>query len=146
MNNYTKLNGEYQKLLRAFNEPLPYKLTPTIQELQYWLTYEDDTDKIIYEYPNFVCGDFAVMLSQHAKLKYWDMTIVLVFGYNQTGYRFDHAFNAIICQEGLVYVEPQTDNVFWYGNHEKIVKGAWYEFPDYEWVYVENYFEVLWYD
>ncbi len=70
---YEKINESYQKLSKAFNAPLTSKITPTIDEVRHWLLYEDDTDEITFGFPDFVCGDFAVMLSQHAKLKYWDM-------------------------------------------------------------------------
>lgn len=143
---YEEMRDDYGRILRAFNEPLPYKLKPTISELSYWLKYEDNTDKIAYEDPNFVCGDFAVMLSQHAKLKNWDMGIVLVSGHDSKNHRFNHVFNAILCREGIVYVEPQTDDVFWYGNHERIVEGLWYEFPGYGLIYVEIYIEVVLYE
>lgn len=143
---YSALMEDYQELLRAFNEPLSYEEIPTIEELTYWLTFEDNTDKIAYSYPNFICGDFAFMLALHAKLKHWDMGVVAIIGYDEQHKPFAHVFNAIICKEGLVYVEPQTDDVWWYKNHEEITGGKWYRYPGIGYIYVEEYIIILRYD
>lgn len=150
--NYGDLSSEYQilfsdynALVEAFNDPLSYVVMPTTSELESWLE-EDQTDKISYNYSNFVCGDFAVMLSQHAKLEHWDMGVVGVFGYDESYESFDHAFNAIVGTEGLIYIEPQTDDLWWYTDHEEISEGIWWEFPEVGYVYVEDYIVILWYD
>ena len=111
---YSALNSSYTKLHSALYEPLQNKTIPTIQELKDWLK-NDPTDSIAYKMPEFICGDYAVMLALHAKLKGWDMGVVGIIGHKATGEEFNHAFNAIICKEGLVYIEPQTDEVWWYG-------------------------------
>ena len=142
---YQILFSDYNALVEAFNEPLSYEVMPTTFELQSWL-WEDDTDKIWYDDPNFVCGDFAVMLSQHAKLEHWDMGVVGVFGYDENYESYAHAFNAIVCTEGLVYVEPQTDEVWWYTDHKEISEGIWWETSENGYIYIEDYIEILWYD
>lgn len=142
---YQILFSDYDALVEAFNEPLSYEVMPTTSELESWLL-EDDTDKIWYDYPNFVCGDFAVMLSQHAKLEHWDMGVVGVFGYDENYESYAHAFNSIVCTEGLVYIEPQTDDVWWYTDHKEISENIWWEFPEVGYVYVEDYIVSLWYD
>jgi len=143
---YESLFNDHNALLEAFNEPLFYEEIPTTSELEEWLT-TDETDEIWYDYPDFICGDFAVMLSQHAKLEHWDMGVVGVFGYDENYDSYDHAFNAIITTEGLVYVEPQTDEVWWYADHEEISEGIWWEFSEeVGYVYVEDYIVILWYD
>lgn len=142
---YQILFSDYNALVEAFNEPLSYEVVPTTSELESWLE-EDEIDKIWYDDPNFVCGDFAVMLSQHAKLEHWDMGVVGVFGYDENYISYAHAFNAIVCTEGLVYVEPQTDDLWWYTDHEEISEDIWWEFPEVGYVYVEDYIEILWYD
>jgi len=119
---YVSLFNNYNALLEAFNEPLSYEEIPLTSELEQWLAV-DETDEIRYNDPNFLCGDFSVMLSLHAKLKHWDMGVVAVFGLTGSYESFAHAFNAIKCDEGLVYVEPQTDEVWWYENHEEITEG-----------------------
>lgn len=142
---YTSLFNDYNALLEAFNEPLSYEEIPFTYELEQWLAI-DETDEIRYAEPNFVCGDFAVMLSLHAKLKHWDMGVVGVIGHTESYESFAHAFNAMICGEGLVYVEPQTDEVWWYENHKEITEGLWWEFPGFGNIYVEDYIIILWYD
>jgi hypothetical protein len=140
---YAKLFSDYKALLEAFNSPLSYEETPSTDELKQWLA-ADETDQIRYDEPDFVCGDFAVMLSLHAKLEHWDMGVVAIFGHTESNESFGHAFNAMICDEGLVYVGPQTDEVWWYENHEEITEGNWWEFPGGP-IYIEEYIVVLWY-
>jgi hypothetical protein len=142
---YEGLFNDYNALLEAFNEPLFHEQIPLTYELEEWLA-TDKTDKIQYHEANFVCGDFAVMLSLHAKLKHWDMGVVAVFGYTESYESFDHAFNVMMCDEGLVYAEPQTDEVWWYENHEEMYGGMWWEFPEYGYIYVEQYIGILLYD
>jgi len=150
---YDNLNEEYQTLFAdynalsyVFNNPLLDKKVPTVEELQQWLS-EDKTDEIQYDYPNFICGDFAVMLSQHAKLKNWDMGIVAVFGYNENYEPYGHAFNAIITTEGLRYVEPQNDYFWHYSDGKEILENRWNEIGiDREWIYVEEYKRIVRFD
>jgi predicted nuclease with TOPRIM domain len=139
------LNSSYAKLYSALYQPLTNKTVPTIEELKAWLK-EDPTNTIAYNVPNFVCGDYAVMLAFHAKLMGWDMGVVAVLGRKADGSEFNHAFNAIICREGLVYVEPQTDEVWWYSGHSEIQPGGWYKYPGFGQVYVEEYIIVVLYD
>jgi len=151
-NNYTVLSNQYASLFNnynilseAFNQPLPYENTPSTSQLELWLT-DDKTNEIQYTDPNFICGDFSAMLSLHAKTSHWDMGMVGVFGYTETHDPFDHAFNAILATEGLVYVEPQTDDVWWYQNHESMSEGLWWEYPGTGYVYIEQYIIILSYD
>ena len=142
LSNYTQLKTEYEKLYFAVYVPLLSNetVTPTIDELQQWLR-EDDTDKLNYSKWDFVCGDFAVMLAIHAKLRHWDMGIVAVLGQDSNGNDFNHAFNAIRCQEGIVYIEPQNDEIF-YG---PIIEGEWYNHPGFGDVYVQIFIIVVLY-
>jgi hypothetical protein len=139
------LNSSYAKLYTALYEPLTNKTVPTTEELQAWLR-ENPTNTIAYNMPNFVCGDYAVMLAFHAKLMGWDMGVVAVLGKKADGSEFNHAFNAIICMGGLVYVEPQTDDVWWYSGHSEIQPGGWYEYPGFGQVYVQEYIIVVLHD
>lgn len=143
---YASLFNNYSALLEAFNQPLSYEAVPSTSELEQWLLFTDETDEVEYVMPHFICGDFAVMLSLHAKTKHWDMGIVGVYGYDEFFEPFSHAFNAMICDEGLVYVEPQTDEVWWYGNHEEITEGIWWEFPGFGDIYVEEYTVIVWFE
>ncbi|MEM2971104.1 MAG: hypothetical protein QW270_01585 [Candidatus Bathyarchaeia archaeon] len=141
MQNYTQLKSEYDELFTAFYEPLQDEFIPTVAELVQWLA-EDKTDEIGYTYPNFVCGDFAVMLHMHAKLRHWDMGVVGVLGNLSDGSEFNHAFNAITCQEGLRYIEPQNDAVF----ETTIDVGASYYHPWFGNVIVREFIIVILYD
>lgn len=143
-NKYLSLFNDYNTLSQAFNKPLSYEKIPDTYELKQWLA-TDQTDEILYNDPNFKCGDFAVMLSQHAKLEYWDMGIVAVFGYTETYTSYAHAFNAIITVDGLVYVEPQNDHVWWYTDHKEIYEDTWFEIDD-EWIYVQEYVVIVSFD
>ncbi|MEM3618252.1 MAG: hypothetical protein QXK47_04160 [Candidatus Bathyarchaeia archaeon] len=138
--NYSALSAAYNKLYFAVYKPLYSNetATPTLSELKQWLA-EDKTNEIPYTYPDFICGDFAVMLSIHAKMERWDMGIVAVIGRDASGNEFDHAFNTIRTVEGLVYVEPQNDQVF-YG---PISEGAWYSHPGFGKIYVETFIIVV---
>ena len=142
---YIALSNSYVKLYSALYDPLTNETILTIDELKAWLN-EDSTDEIGYIWPNLVCGDFAVMLAFHAKLMGWDMGVVRIFAKKADGARFDQAFIAILCAEGLVYVEPQTDAVWWYENHSEITPGKWYNYPDVGQIYVEQYIVVLLYE
>lgn len=142
---YDDLNAQYQSLFtdynalsHALNEPLLNKNVPTIEELQQWLS-EDKTDEIQYDYPNFICGDFAVMLSQHAKLKSWDMGVVSVYGHDKNYEPYGHALNAIITTEGLRYVEPQDDYFWRFKDGLPILENRWNEIgKDRTNIYVEE--------
>lgn len=137
--NYTQLKNAYDGFYFALYEPLlsSDKVTPSISELEQWLA-EDKTDDLNYTLPDFVCGDYAVMLHMHAKMKHWDMGVVAVLG-SFNGSEFNHAFNAINCQEGLVYVEPQNDQVF-------SIEGNPYNHPGFGQVYVDEFIVVILYD
>ncbi|MFW6111006.1 MAG: hypothetical protein ACOC6H_03110, partial [Thermoproteota archaeon] len=142
---YTQLSNEYELLfnefnesLESFNHPLAYEVVPTTQEVEEWLDV-DKTNDIEYDDPDFLCGDYAVMLSQHAKLENWDMGVVVVQGYNENHTSVAHAFNAIICEEGLIYIEPQTDEVWWYQGHEPINEEVKTEIPGLGYIHVKYY-------
>lgn len=136
--------SNYSMLLEVFNAPLAYENVPSVEELELWLA-ADKTDEIEYTEPNFICGDFATMLSQHAKMNNWDMGVIAVFGRTTDRDDFAHAINAIVCEEGLVYVEPQTDEVWWIRNHKEIPENAWSYFPDVGSVFVEQHSVIVWY-
>lgn len=132
--------GDREALLKAFYKPLwsNETATPSVNELKEWLK-KDETSEIKYTAWDFVCGDYAVMLALHAKLMGWDMGIVAVVGKREDGKEFNHVFNAIRCKEGLVFIEPQNDEVF-YG---PISAGKWYTHPGYGKVYVEEFILIV---
>jgi hypothetical protein len=142
--NYTPVFSNYSALLEVVENPLSYEVVPSVAELTQWLA-ADKTDEIEFEEPDFICGDFAAMLSLHAKMNNWDMGIVTLYGRTEGGEEFAHAINAIICEEGLVYVEPQTDDVWWLKDYREIPENAWSSFPGFGRVYIEQYSVVVWY-
>lgn len=141
---YSELFSDYELMRQILDMPLKDKTVPTTDELTRWVYLEDRVNEIGYSDPDFVCGDYAVMLAIHAKEKSWDMGVVCIWGYDDdTGEDFSHAMNVIITTEGLVYVEPQTDDVFWYEDYKKIRAGVIYEIGEDQWIYVEGELEVL---
>lgn len=111
---------------------------PSVSQLKNWLTL-DKTNEMTYHYPDFVCHDFAEMLANHSRQKNWKMAFVSIEGYDTaTLESWNHAINAINTTEGLVYIEPQTDEVWWCNNHAQMVSGNTYNFwsPPYQTVSV----------
>lgn len=138
--NYESLKQKYDMLFQnppslqtTFARPLEKKQVPSLTQLQTWLSI-DQTDKIgQYNDPDFVCTDFAAMLVVHARTKEWQMGLIFVYGNDTSTHKeWNHAFNAIVTTEGLVYVEPQNDGVWWYANHQAIRSGRDYEMEQYD--------------
>lgn len=141
-NAYNILLEQHETLLELWNEPLEYVVTPTWDEVIAWLEI-DQTDTIPYDPEKFLCGDFSIMLIQHAKAMHWRMLLtVLEFDYyeeNPTGIEdhhgyHAHAFVSIFTAEGIVYIEPQSDFT-WYlyetGDPETHVEFSDWEFIDF---------------
>lgn len=118
---YNSLYQEHQALEKLLNEPLDYVVIPTWNEVEQWLE-SDKTDEITYDPEKFLCGDFSIMLIQHAKAMSWRMLFTVI----EFDYRFEnpsgteshhgnhgHAFVSIFTTEGIVYIEPQSDYM-WY--------------------------------
>ena len=152
---YNILNQKYNDLEKLINQPLDYVLVPTWDEVEQWLTL-DKTDEIAYNSSSFLCGDFSIMLIQHAKEQHWRMLLAIIeFDYyseNPTGTQNHHgnnahAFVSIFTTEGIVYIEPQTDYT-WYlynpGDPQTHVEFTDWEFVDFgqEWfgnIFVQYY-------
>ena len=132
---HVTVQASYDLLVRTFDSSLHDKHVPSIAVLQDWLL-EDKTDEMEYNYPNFVCTEFAVMLAIHARAEDYDMGVVWIQGYiNGTLEAFNHVLNAIVTTEGLVYVEPQSDQVWWYDDHQAMTAGRVYHI--WESVYID---------
>lgn len=135
-NAYSMLNSKYKEAESRcdtfemfFDRPLDSKDVPSPLELQSWLIL-DQTDKLGY-HPEFDCKDFSTVLSVKARTRYWDMGIIVVRGYNRdTKDSYAHAFNFIRTTQGIVYVEPQTDEYWWYSDHKEIKAGSTWEISD----------------
>lgn len=143
--NYTELNTTYLQLQEQYTilyQPLEYTSTPTTEEVMDWLEV-DDTDNASYVGGRFTCGDFTVNLMLHAKMNHWRILFsVIEFDFiseNPSGAMYHHGLNAhafasIFTTEGIIYVEPQTDLVFY-------LYCGWdpethVEFP--EWVFIDT--------
>lgn len=145
---YDDLKSKYEwnsELSDAFNKPLSDEQIPSTFDLKMWLLLGDYTNSMTYSDPNFVCGDFAVMLSQHAKLKNWDMGVAAIAGTNViTGDSYAHVVNIIYTQEGWVYIEPQNDRTWCYDEgHAKMSTDYICELPDGQLISVDYYAEVV---
>lgn len=135
---YKSLKQKYDMLFQnppilqtAFARTLENKQVPSLSQMQNWLAL-DKTNTMKYNAPDFVCSDFAAMLVVHARTQEWKMGLVFVYGNDtSTHEEWNHAFNAIVTTEGLVYVEPQNDGVWWYANHAAIQAGGDYQMEQY---------------
>ncbi len=126
---HSSLLADHIPLNLTLDRHLENKVIPSIMDLENWLQ-EDQTDAESHSDPDFICTDFTAMLTIHARTQGYDMGIVWVNGtYDSTNKIFYHAINAIETSEGLVYVEPQTDEVWWCNEHQEMSEGKIYEFP-----------------
>jgi len=124
---YVELFWDYTMLFWAVDEPLEYKIVPSIYELNLWLQ-QDQTDSVTYTNPDFVCTQFAIMLSIHARIEHYDMGVVYIWAYDSEGEIYAHAVNAIYTIEGLVYITAQTDGIWSKIGYEELGLGPEYFF------------------
>jgi len=153
---FKEISGEYNVLSRSndllverysglaeryslLDLPLNSKKIPSIRELELWLQI-DNTDESAYNDPDFACLHFSVLLMLRGRAQHYDIGVVAVYGHhNETEEPFSHSVNAIITTEGLVYIEPQLDKVWWFEDHSQMTVGTTHEFPISEDpIYVEN--------
>lgn len=140
---YSSLYQEHQALEKLLNEPLDYVAIPTWDEVEQWLE-SDKTDEILYDSEKFLCGDFSIMLIQHAKAMSWRMLFTVIeFDYyfeNPSGTEshhgnHGHAFVSIFTTEGIIYIEPQSDYM-WYlydeGDPDTHIEFEDWKFIDFE--------------
>ena len=134
-----RLEGEKNDLLEQYNElaeryswldlPLETRRVPTINELRLWLR-DDETDKYEYDYPDFICFHFTILLMLHGRAQHYDIGVVAIYGYDdETGDAFSHSVNAVMSSQGLVYIEPQLDEVWWVEENLEITNGTTHIFP-----------------
>lgn len=124
---YREIDAKYRMLTTYVDWSLENRSTPSISELKDWLA-QDPTDQLSFN-ENFNCRDFSILLSIKARHKHWDMGIIeLRAVINETGNTWKHAFNFIMTSEGLVYLEPQTDTVWWLPDHKEIEPGITFRY------------------
>ncbi|MBT4722210.1 hypothetical protein HOB30_00445 [Candidatus Falkowbacteria bacterium] len=122
---YNEMNENYSRSIyyewdweEVFDDPSVETVTPRLGLVYNWLRL-DKTDKMEYS-DNYDCSQYAASVCLNAKQENWDMGIVIVWGNYTRGESYAHAFNAIVTEDGLVYIEPQTDEVWWMKDHEEL--------------------------
>ena len=127
--NLTKRYEELAQRYSWLDPPLQNQSVPSTAELRLWLQ-RDKTDEYEYSDPDFTCYQFSVLLMLHGRAQHYDIGVIAIHGYrNETGEPLSHSVNAIITTEGLVYVEPQLDEVWWLEEHAEITEGTIHTFP-----------------
>jgi len=127
---YDNLQSNYDRLVRereryrSLDLPLESKRIPSTNELKIWLQI-DKTDEYRYNDPDFACFHFSLLLMLHGRAEHYDIGVVAIYGRNdKTGKPFSHFVNAVITTEGLVYIEPQLDEVWWLDDHSEITNST----------------------
>jgi len=149
LSEFNEVSGRYEILLRSHDElskryddvvqryswldtTLKTKEVPSISQLELWLR-SDKTDEYEYDPDDFSCFHFSVLLMLHGRARDYDLGVVALHGRsNNTGEPISHSINAIMTTEGLVYIEPQLDEVWWLNDHSEITNGTTYRFPMFE--------------
>lgn len=105
-------------------------IIPTENAVTQWLSV-DLTNEQMYKPKIFVCIDYAIMLAQHAEAKNWSMGIVLIYGKDTNQQWYNHSINSIYTLNGLVYIEPQTDEIWHLPKYQQMQQGYVYTFNSY---------------
>lgn len=100
---------------------------PTEDAVRQWLV-SDVTNELLYQPKIFVCIDYAIMLATHAETMNWSMGIVLIYGKDTQQQWFNHSINSIYTTNGLVYIEPQTDELWHLPSYRQMQVGKTYTF------------------
>lgn len=129
--NYTAIYRYKNDWESICNDPVINQITPSLVEVTNFLN-RDNTDSISYT-DSFQCRHYALVLSIKAKSESLKMGVVSISGVADNGENVSHAINAIVTNDGLVYIEPQTDFVWWYDDFEAFQVGGVYTISD-QWV------------
>ena len=107
------------------NKDLYYTLfpsdKPTLGELKTFIR-EDQTDKNVYDFNNYVCEDFAEDVIENAKKRNFRVGDVTL---KCEGY-YDHAIVAFDTTEGIYFLEPQLDYLFSEANMKQMIEDGEY--------------------
>lgn len=128
---YDSLLSDYEKLDSVLHDPLTEYIIPEMDEFIDWLVNVDTTDEILYS-EFFMCGDFAATLLVSGREMGWKIRRASMYysyagdaGYGDIANPYGscgHAFNFIECfstQDNrtiILYIEPQTDAVWFLGD------------------------------
>lgn len=128
----SKRYDELEERYKWLDTSLQTKRIPSISELKLWLQ-NDKTNEYGYKEQDFTCFHFTVLLMLHGRAQGYDLGVVAIYGEsNKTGEPISHSINAVITTEGLVYIEPQLDEVWWLSGHSEMMNGTLYRFPMFE--------------
>ena len=127
--NYTLLEENYQKTIEWKREwdqitDLDHIDIPSISDLENWLK-NDPADNMtgISEYH---IEHIALVISIKARENNWKIGVEKIYG--EFDLNITHiTLNTIITDQGLVYIYPGNNEVFWYENHNIIEVGMTYD-------------------
>jgi hypothetical protein len=155
-NNYEDLLIEKEELVRAhilliskyediyfdsvfwndyITNQLNIKEIPSTSQIKTWLQF-DMTDEA-FEYSRNSLDGMAIILSLSAQARNWQVGVISVKG-NFTEDIDSLNFCFVQSVEGLLYIDPYLDRVFWYDGNEKITPGKIYDLSLYQDVYVDD--------
>lgn len=114
---------------------LNIKEIPSTSQIKTWLQF-DMTDEA-FEYSRNSLDGMAIILSLSAQARNWQVGVISVKG----NFTADiDSLNLCFVQsvEGLLYIDPYLDRVFWYDGYEGITPGRIYDLSLYHDVYVND--------
>ncbi|MHA1866638.1 MAG: FtsB family cell division protein [Candidatus Heimdallarchaeaceae archaeon] len=143
VDDWNQLVDEWDELVVDYNS-LSANYTTASTYQYYWETYVDgpvdpiqipDTDLVegwlvrneiddFSYHDNFKCADFAILLSYYGRKSFWNMGVIGIHGHDvDTSKEYHHAINVLNTTEGIVYIEPQLDDLWWYPDHMELSPG-----------------------
>ena len=144
--------SETQKILsdlqedwdKVFSDQIQYN-KPTLSQLRTWLS-TDQTDNQTSNQENTSLHQ-SLMLTLKAKSKDWKIGVITVYG-NFTNTKNFHSFCIIQIEdeffdEGYVYLDPDTDTIWWNQNYSKINQSQVSTLGDYSSVYIARIDTIL---
>lgn len=114
------LNFRFKGLIFNWNDAR-YR-TVSISEFMKILK-EDKTNNLKYISETFDCENFAAIFKNRLALYYGITAVGVVLNY-----KGGHAFNVVVCSDGVYVLEPQTDAIW--GARENDKKGKFYQIDD----------------
>lgn len=121
---YNVLEANYTVLLKAekdWLDNIENQVSPSIFELDIWLTI-DDTDSLETS-DSLSQLHQAMILTLKARINNWDLGIITLRG-NFT-YANDYTINTVLSTDGIVYIDPSTDETWSYNGREIGANETW---------------------
>ena len=139
-----ELSNLQQEWDKVFSDQTTY-IKPTVNQLRTWLA-SDQTDKqtISKEYTSL---NQAIQLSMKAKTQGWKFGIITVYG-NYTNNKSNNTYNIIKInddsfEDALVFIDPQTDFIWWNPNFVTITPEQVLSLGEYPEVYITEVNVIL---